>query len=139
MAGLRLGMAFAEAFVVEQLNKIKPPYNINSLTQSTAMDILNKVELFTENLKILKSEKQKLSHALTELKVVIKVHESEANFLLVQVDDANEIYDYLIGLGIVVRNRSNQVGCENCLRFTVGRPNENIKLIKALSLFNKSV
>lgn len=136
MAGLRLGMAFANEFIVSQLNKIKPPYNINVLTQKKALEVLEKRDEFLANLSILKEEKSKLHAALKGLKIVRKVHESAANFLLTEVDNADEIYDYLVSLGIVVRNRSNQVSCENCLRFSVGLPEENIKLIKALSLFN---
>ncbi|GLR16312.1 histidinol-phosphate transaminase [Portibacter lacus] len=132
MAGIRLGMAFSNPFIIDQINKIKPPYNINVLTQKVALEKLNDEETFKKNLASLKSEKLKLAAELDKMDVVKKIYESDANFLLVKFDDADHYYKYLLDHGIVVRNRSNQFHCKGCLRITIGTPEENDKLIKIL-------
>lgn len=132
MAGLRLGMAFANPYIVEQLNKIKPPYNVNVLTQKEALFGLSREDEFKRNLDTVASEKIKLRKSLEELPMVNKVYPSDANFLLVEFDNADYYYEFLVKHGIIVRNRSKQTHCNNCLRITIGKPEENQKLINKL-------
>jgi len=133
MAGIRLGVCYASAEIISVLNKIKPPYNVNELTQQRAIEQLNQIDLVNAQIKTILNERNTLSKALESVTFVSKVYASDANFLLVKVDDANKRYQQLIDLGVVVRNRTTQFGCENCLRFTVGAEQENIKLLKTLN------
>jgi len=132
MAGIRLGMCYASAEIIAVLHRIKPPYNVNELTQQRALERLsNPEEVTLEIQKILKQRDWMISE-LENIAIIQKVYPTDANFILVKVDDANKRYSQLIKKGIVVRNRSNQVLCDNCLRFTVGSQMECIKLITAL-------
>ncbi len=132
MAGIRLGICYASVEIIEILNKIKPPYNVNELTQLRALDrVLNKEKVDSEISDLLK-ERALLSEALVEVNFIEKIYPSDANFILVKVDDANKRYDQLLEKGIVIRNRTTQPLCENTLRFTVGTGEENKKLIEAL-------
>lgn len=132
LAGIRLGICYASAEIIAILNKIKPPYNVNELTQKRALErVLDDASVQNEINAILK-ERDALSKVLLEVNFVEKVYPSEANFILAKVDDANKRYEQLIKRGIVVRNRSTQALCENTLRFTVGTSEENQKLISAL-------
>ena len=132
MAGIRLGICYASAEIIAVLNKIKPPYNVNELTQQKAINRLEKQAEVSEEIKLIISERQQLISALKQIDFVDVVYKSDANFVLVKVDDANKRYNQLVGKGIVVRNRTNQPLCNNCLRLTVGTPNENIQLINIL-------
>src|SRR5690606_6776452 len=114
------------------LNKIKPPYNINELTQAKAIEGLHKMVLVNSQIACLLAERDLLSKALEEVDYIIKVYPSDANFIMVKVDDANKRYQQLIDNGIVIRNRTTQPLCENCLRLTVGIKEENIRLIESL-------
>jgi histidinol-phosphate aminotransferase len=134
MAGIRLGMAFANPFIVSQLNKIKPPYNVNILSQSKALEGLNDFDRFAKNLDTIQKQKEVLFEALEKLPMVKKVHASDANFLLAEFDNADHYYKFLVDHGIIVRNRSRQLHCANCLRITVGTPEENRKLINILAI-----
>ena len=132
LAGIRLGICYASTEIIAILNKIKPPYNVNELTQKRALErVLDDTSVQNEINAILK-ERDALSKVLLEVNFVEKVYPSEANFILAKVDDANKRYEQLIKRGIVVRNRSTQALCENTLRFTVGTSEENQKLISAL-------
>jgi len=132
MAGIRLGICYASEEIITILNKIKPPYNVNELTQQKAIDrILQRQEIQNEIEKIL-VERSKLIDNLSAISFIKKVYATDANFILVKVDDANKRYTQLIDKGIVIRNRTTQPLCENTLRFTVGTEKENIKLINAL-------
>ena len=132
LAGIRLGICYASTEIIAILNKIKPPYNVNELTQKRALErVLDNASVQNEISAILK-ERDALSKVLLEVNFVEKVYPSEANFILAKVDDANKRYEQLIKRGIVVRNRSTQALCENTLRFTVGTSEENQKLISAL-------
>ena len=132
LAGIRLGICYASAEIIAILSKIKPPYNVNELTQKRALErVLDDTSVQNEINAILK-ERDALSKVLLEVNFVEKVYPSEANFILAKVDDANKRYEQLIKRGIVVRNRSTQALCENTLRFTVGTSEENQKLISAL-------
>ncbi|MFN8258528.1 MAG: histidinol-phosphate transaminase [Bacteroidales bacterium] len=132
LAGIRLGMAFASQRIIEVLAKIKLPYNLNVLTQQTALNCLKNSELYNQNLKTIKSEREKLIGDLENFSIIKKVYLSDGNFLLCKFENADKTYNYLMSKGIIVRNRSNQMHCENCLRITVGTPVENQKLIKYL-------
>lgn len=133
LAALRVGMAFASAAVIEIMNRIKPPYNINEASQKLAADALGEVEQVNEMIRILVSERDRLAAALASIGKVISVFPSDANFLLVRVPDARRLYEFLLGRGIVVRDRSSQPGCADCLRITVGTPAENDLLLSALN------
>ena len=133
LAGIRLGICYASPFIISILNKIKPPYNVNQLTQEKALERLNQAdEVQKEVLTILK-QRQWLEQALQSIAFIETVYPSNANFVLAKVDDANKRYSELIAKGIVVRNRTTQPLCENCLRFTVGTEEENEKLIAILN------
>lgn len=133
LAGIRLGICIASEKIIDILNKIKPPYNINSLTQERAISALEDWDTTQGQITQLIAERKGLFAQLEKISFVEKVYPSDANFLLVRVDDANKRYAQLIQNNIVVRNRSKQVGCENCLRFSVGTPQENQILIETLN------
>ena len=132
MAGIRLGICYASTTIIAVLNKIKPPYNVNILTQQKALEVLNNVEVFEEKLNQILSEREKLKDVLTQLSFVKKIYPTDANFWLIKVDDANKRYKQLLKKSVVIRNRTTQPLCENCLRITVGTKVENDKLIIAL-------
>ena len=133
MAGLRLGAAYAHPEIVEVLNKIKPPYNLNSLTQEKALEALEQVEQKDQMVQDILAQRAPLAQALAELAIVEQVYPSDANFLLVKVDDADRRYQELVQHGTIVRNRSRVTLCENCLRITVGTPEENELLLRQLA------
>jgi len=138
MAALRLGMAFAAPEIINFLNKIKPPYNISEATQLIAIDALQRANELPDMVTEINRGREYLQRTLTTLPVVQKVYPSSANFILVQVTDADNIYNYLLDKGIVVRNRSNQINCYNCLRITVGTQNENEALVEALTAYTEN-
>ena len=133
MAGIRLGMGFSNEKIINYLNKIKPPYNINVLTERKALEELNKIDEIEKNISIVLNQRNLLVSCLEKLDFVKKIYKSDANFLLVKVDNADLRYNQLLENGIVVRNRSNQPLCQNCLRITIGTKNENTCLIKMLN------
>ena len=133
MAGIRLGMGFSNEKIINYLNKIKPPYNINVLTEKKALEELNKIDEIEKNISIVLDQRNLLVSCLEKLDFVEKIYKSDANFLLVKVDNADLRYNQLLEKGIVVRNRSNQPLCQNCLRITIGTKNENTSLIKTLN------
>ena len=132
LAGIRLGTCYASKEIIAVLNKIKPPYNINSLTQQAAIEALQNNEVSDQVSSILR-EREKLANALASCFFVKKIYPSDANFILIKVDDANKRYDELLRHGIVIRNRTTQLGCENCLRISVGTPAENKQLLTLLN------
>ncbi|CAN5356052.1 histidinol-phosphate transaminase [soil metagenome] len=132
LAGIRLGICIASQSVIGVLNKIKPPYNVNELSQNMALERLKEPQVIYEEVTGILNEKERLIKVLLDVKFVSEVFKSDANFMLIRVDDANRRYEELIKNGIVVRNRSNQPLCENTLRITVGTSAENDKLIKVL-------
>ncbi len=133
MAGIRLGMGFSSEKIINYLNKIKPPYNINLLTERKALEELYKIDEIEKNISIVLDQRNLLVSCLEKLDFVEKIYKSDANFLLVKVDNADLRYNQLLDNGIVVRNRSNQPLCQNCLRITIGTINENTSLIKTLN------
>jgi histidinol-phosphate aminotransferase len=132
MAGIRLGICYASEEIIAILNKIKPPYNVNQLTQQQALiRVLNQDAVDKEVIQILR-ERDNLIVALKSVRFVQEIYPTDANFVLAKVDNANQRYQELLEERVVVRNRSTQPLCENTLRFTVGTPEENKKLIAIL-------
>jgi histidinol-phosphate aminotransferase len=136
LAALRLGMNFASTEIIDILNKIKPPYNINQATQELALKALDHLEDVNEMIKETVKEREALVKSLVELPSVQKLYPSDANFILVKMTDAIAIYNFLKEKGIIVRNRSNVLLCESCLRITVGTSSENAQLIAALKNYS---
>ena len=133
MAGIRLGMGFSNQKIINYLNKIKPPYNINVLTERKALEELNKIDKIKKNIDLVLNQRKVLVSCLEKLDFIDKIYKSDSNFLLVKVDNADLRYNQLLEKGIIVRNRSNQPLCQNCLRITIGTENENKSLIKILN------
>ena len=132
MAGIRLGICYASVEIIHILNKIKPPYNVNELTQLRALDRVHNKDVVDSEIADLLKQRTVLSEALVEVNFIENIYPSDANFILVKVDDSNKRYGQLLEKGIVIRNRTTQPLCENTLRFTVGTGEENKKLIEAL-------
>jgi len=132
LANLRLGMAFSNNYIIEMLNKVKPPYNISGVTQQIALDALQHPEKINDTVATLVQERQRLRDAFGSMKGIQHVFHSDANFLLVKMESAREKYNQLLEGGIVVRDRSNVRLCEDCLRITVGTREENDQLLDAL-------
>jgi len=139
LAGLRLGMAFGSMEIMALLEKVKPPYNINCFTQSSVSEILRREEKVRMNVNRIISLRTDLAERLSSIPSVKKIYPSSANFLLVKMDDAGKRYDQLLEKGIVVRNRSNIILCDNCLRITVGSKIENDLLLAALTGDNSRI
>ena len=137
LAGIRLGMAFASPEIIGYLNKVKPPYNISEPVQELAVKALEEIGQVNDMIVTLVNERQNMVTSLLQNEEVVKIYPSDANFLLVKFKDASRLYKYFVEQGIVVRDRSNVVLCEGCLRITVGTPQENQKLLGSLNSFNK--
>nr|AUN37906.1 histidinol-phosphate aminotransferase [uncultured bacterium] len=132
LAGIRLGICYASAEIISVLNKIKPPYNVNELTQKRALERLDNTNAIKSEITAIIKQREELLKVLLDVKYVEKIYPTEANFILIKVDDANKRYNNLIAKGIVIRNRTTQPLCENCLRLTIGTEEENKKLIETL-------
>lgn len=135
LAALRLGLAFASEEIIGVMNKIKPPYNINQASQDLALKALEEVGMVNDMIREIVSQRAILEKELAKLPVVKRIYPSDANFLLVQVTDAKGIYNYLLGKGVVVRDRSSVTLCEGCLRITVGTEAENKALLAYLQSY----
>ena len=133
LAGLRLGMAFASQPIIDLMNKVKYPYNINTATQLLALEALDNIDWVNEHISAIIIEREKLKAELLNLSQTETVFQSDANFLLVKMKAARNIYEQLCQKGIIVRDRSKVVLCEDSLRITVGTPEENKQLIEELS------
>lgn len=131
-AGIRMGMAFASKEIIDIMNKVKYPYNINSLTQKHALDILNDPYEVDKWVRTILLERTRVVDAIKMLPICRKVYPSDANFILAEVDDAQKTYDYLVEKGIIVRNRNSVHLCNGCLRITIGTKSENQELLAAL-------
>ena len=132
LAGLRLGLAFASVEIISILNKVKPPYNINQATQDLALKALEEVGQVNNMIKELVDMREALAEVFKGMPTVEKVYPSDANFLLVKINEARKLYEFLLSKSIVVRDRSNVKLCDDCLRITVGTEEENTELIEAL-------
>ncbi len=135
MAGIRLGMAFARPEIIRIFNKIKYPYNINILTQQKALELIEKESDKSAWVNLLINERGKLAQALDAYSFVTKIYPSDANFLLVKMKNARKVYNHLVEKGVIVRDRSNVILCEDSLRITVGSPEENETLLRQLSAY----
>ncbi len=136
LAALRIGMAFASANIISIFNKVKPPYNINAASQTLAAEALDNIATINEWIKNTVAERERMTDALGRFSFITQVYSSDANFLLVKTTDADGIYNFLIEAGVVVRNRSTQPLCEECLRITIGTAAENDAVIDILSNYN---
>lgn len=136
LAGLRLGMAFAGQRVIDYLNKVKYPYNINTATQQLAIEALNNISSVNNWTRTTVEQREWLISQLSNLGFVNKIYPSDANFILVKMQNAKSFYDYLTGKGIIVRDRSKVILCDECLRITIGTPDENKQLIDALKTYS---
>jgi len=136
LAGIRLGICYASEEIIRILNKIKPPYNVNQLTQQRALQRVLNQDLVNQEVQSILNQRAELIKALESLDFVSALYPTDANFVLAKVDDANKRYQQLLEKQVVVRNRSTQPLCENTLRFTVGTPEENKKLIATLKELN---
>jgi histidinol-phosphate aminotransferase len=136
LAGLRIGFAYSSSTIINVLNKIKPPYNISEATQQLALQALYNKKKVKEKVCILIHQKQRLLKEFRQFYFIKKIYASDANFILLKVNDAKSLYQYLISKNIVVRNRSSQPLCKNSLRITVGTPEENDVLLTALKAYN---
>lgn len=135
LAGLRMGMAFASPAIVAYLNKVKPPYNISEPVQELALKALDEIGQVNDMILQLVASRKLMEEELARASSVVRVFPSDANFLLVEFTDAKAMYDYLVAKGIVVRDRSNVLLCDNCLRITVGTELENQHLMQAIHSF----
>jgi histidinol-phosphate aminotransferase len=132
LAGLRLGMAFASAEIIEILDRVKPPYNINQSTQELVLKALDEVGQVNDMIRLLVDMREALAEVFSSMPTVEKVYPSDANFFLVKIKEARKIYEFLLTKGIVLRDRSNVKLCEDCLRITVGTEKENTLLVDAM-------
>ncbi|PKG51010.1 histidinol-phosphate transaminase [Olleya sp. 1-3] len=132
LAGVRVGVAYASQAIITLYNRVKPPYNVSTLNQEAVLKSLNNLEEVTQNIETILEERTKLKEALSKLAIVKKIYPTDANFLLAEVEDANKTYQYLIEQKVIIRNRNTQV--KNCIRITVGTPEENNTLIESLKL-----
>ncbi len=130
LAAARVGTAYASKAIIDLYNKVKPPYNISKLNQDEALTTLLAVDHFEKNKKIILVEREKLIKNLSALPIVKKIYPSDANFILVEVDDANKMYEMLVTAKVITRNRNSVV--KNCLRITVGSEEENERLLQVL-------
>jgi histidinol-phosphate aminotransferase len=137
MAGIRLGICYASPEIISVLNKIKPPYNVNELTQQKALKRILTQNKVQHEIGVILEERRKLLLKLKSISFIEKIFPTDANFILIKVDDAVKRYDQLLAKGIVIRNRTTQPLCENTLRLTIGTKNENKFLVKALREISK--
>lgn len=135
LAAVRVGVAYANSKIIEFFNKVKPPYNVSSLNQNAVIEVLKDIKKIDKKINIIISERQRLKERLASFKNVNKIYPSDANFLLINVDNAIKLYEYLIQNKVIIRNRNSQI--KNCIRVTVGTVQENEKLINALKKYNE--
>jgi histidinol-phosphate aminotransferase len=132
VAGIRVGILYASASIIAIVNKIKPPYNINVLSQEKALERIMDSDKNSSDIQSIIDNKRNLLEQLSQIEFIEKIFPSDANFVLIKVDNASKRYNQLIDFGIVIRNRTTQLLCENCLRITIGTESENEKLINVL-------
>jgi histidinol-phosphate aminotransferase len=132
LAGIRLGICYASEEIIRFLNSVKPPYNVNELTQQKAIERLSKIDEVKNEVAEITQQRNLVIKELKEVSFIKIIYPTDCNFIMVEVDNANKRYNQLIEKGIVVRNRTTQPLCENCLRFTIGTDIENTQLMKSL-------
>ena len=138
LAALRLGMAFSSSAVINYLNKVKYPYNINEPSQQLALEALQQLDIVNNWISVTVQQRESLANELLKLSFIKLIYPSDANFILVKMDEATKVYDYLAAKGIIVRNRSNIILCNDCLRITIGTPEENQQLVNILMQYKKN-
>jgi len=136
LAGVRIGMLFASDEIIAVMNKVKPPYNIGTPAQELALNALNRIHEVNEWIRTTVNERDRLTRELGRNLLIRKIFPSDANFLLVKVNEPKKVYSYLVGKGIIVRDRSGVTLCEGCLRITIGTPEENEMLLTELSNYS---
>jgi histidinol-phosphate aminotransferase len=129
-AGLRIGMAFADPYIIQLLSKVKMPYNISKANQQIGLDRLLNNSIIKKEIQLIKAERKRVENKLSNNRLIQKIYSSDANFLLIKIENAETVYRELIEKGVVVRNRSSLFGCHNCLRITIGTEEENNVLLK---------
>lgn len=132
LAGIRLGIAISNPDIINYMLRVKAPYNINKLTADTAMKVFENMELMKFNINAIKDERDYVAEQLSLSSAVTKVYPSDANFILFKIENAKDVYQQLAERGVIVRYRGNEPLCEDCLRVTIGMPDENVKFLKAL-------
>ena len=139
LAALRLGLCYASMDIINLFNKVKPPYNINEASQQLGLEALQNTDIVNEWITASVLQKELLLKEMGTFAFVVKLYPSDANFILVKVKDAAALYQYLSVHEVVVRNRSKDPGCENCLRITIGTKEENELLIKLLKTYESGI
>jgi len=137
LAALRLGLCYASMDIIDIFNKVKPPYNVNEASQQLGLEALQDTATVNAWTKQVVEERKNIEAQLQQLPFVEKIYPSDANFILVKVKDANHLYDYLSSNEVIVRNRNKDVNCSNCLRITIGTPEENKTLLNLLSNYEQ--
>jgi histidinol-phosphate aminotransferase len=137
LAALRLGLCYASMDIIDIFNKVKPPYNVNEASQQLGLEALQDTATVNAWTKQVVEERKNIEAQLQQLPFVEKIYPSDANFILVKVKDANHLYDYLSSNEVIVRNRNKDVNCNNCLRITIGTPEENKTLLNLLSNYEQ--
>lgn len=137
LAALRIGLCYASLDIINLFNKVKPPYNINEASQQLVLKALENTPLINDWIIQAIAQREIVTTALSNISFIKKVYTSDANFLLIKVTNANQVYQFLAKNGIVVRNRTNEVGCNNCIRITIGTPKENDVLLNYLFQYNQ--
>ncbi len=132
LAGIRLGVAISNPDIIDYMLRVKAPYNINKLTADTALKVFENMELMKFNINAIKDERDYVAEQLSLSSAVTKVYPSDANFILFKIENAKDVYQQLAERGVIVRYRGNEPLCEDCLRVTIGMPDENVKFLKAL-------
>lgn len=130
LASARVGTAYTNPEIISYYNKVKPPYNVSKVNQQAALDALDNYRGYEQNLQTILKEKERLKSEFQKINFIKKIYPSDANFLLIQVENANQLYDDLVSKKIITRNRNNVI--KDCVRITVGTPQENEQLIEAL-------
>lgn len=132
LAGIRLGAAISNPDIIRFMMKVKAPYNINKLTADTALKAFEKIDLLKFNINAIRDEREYVAEQLSHSSAVEKVYPSDSNFLLFKITEAQKVYQKLAKKGVIVRYRGHEPLCENCLRVTIGMPDENVRFLKAL-------
>jgi histidinol-phosphate aminotransferase len=137
LAGVRIGFGFGSAELIDVLNKIKPPYNVNELSQKFAIARLKDMKSVSSEVMQILLERSRVLEELRHISTVQKIYRTDANFILFKVENADELYNFFIKNEVIIRNRTNLPGCKNCLRVTVGKSEENDRFLDVLKSYNQ--